>query len=443
MKSAPPTRDRPSLSTGPAVIIGVPQSVFVQELAADWRRRGLDVIVVTSGHWKGDERLPCGSTVIAADRAAAPAIRRELSAIAPILTLLDQEMQSAFASRAAEALADWDPGAACPSTAAPLHDALAISAVVASLAPRFVIGLEVFAHGVATALCRGTPRILMPWGGDIYLFAETNPLAFAMTQYALQSVDLIWCCSVTARRRLVDRFGAPAARIRTASWGVDVARFAPAEVDERDRIRTWLGVPPGRRVVMMARRFRPPWGSAAALEAFLQVAAARPDTHFLIAGGAGGETRIRDAAARVAAEGLSGRFTCIDSDLSLEDWRRCLSIADVTVNLMRTSDLRSAGLMQAAAAGGAPVLSDQPEYRQMAREGFHALFAGADDVGGAVEAIVRYLDDAPLRQATVAANRSFLAAHEDHETRMRQLLDWIGELAPSPTAWTPALQLDR
>src|SRR5262249_12503466 len=139
-----------------------------------------------------------------------------------------------------------------------------------SLQPRFIFGQEVFYYGLATAFCRRTTRVLMPWGGDVFMYAEASAIAFAMVRYSLQHVDLVCPSSVTAASHICSRFGVPSERIAPISWGVDRRIFRRVSVDERKEICVSFGLDPCSTIIMNVRRFRPAWGSDAAIAAFLR-----------------------------------------------------------------------------------------------------------------------------------------------------------------------------
>gem|GEM_PF-4137890 len=102
-------------------------------------------------------------------------------------------------------------------------------------------------------------------------------------------------------------------------------------------------------------------------------------------------------------------------------------MADVFLSLHRDRDMRSWSIVQAAACGAAPVLSDQAEYRCMEEEGFRALFVDPSDTWATVRAVVRYAEDANLRARIRALNLRYVATREDVRVRMRALQEAVLE----------------
>jgi hypothetical protein len=87
--------------------------------------------------------------------------------------------------------------------------------------------------------------------------------------------------------------------------------------------------------------------------------------------------------------------------------------------------MRSISVLQAAAAGAAPVIGENPEYREMERLGFAALFVRPDSVEDVVRAL-RFCVMSPEKvRDMVARNDRYLAQYEDYSTQMDTLLGLI------------------
>jgi glycosyltransferase involved in cell wall biosynthesis len=411
----------------PAVIIGNPGSIFPRHLAALWRSLGLGPMIVTR-HWSGERELPDGTPILASADAESPGQRRTYRALERLLGAFESRLQSWQRRRFRAAMGSETHYT--PLAGPAIVDALSIGRFTRALRPQLVCGQEVFAYGLATSLSRGCPRLLMPWGGDVYMYAETTSLAFALVKHALRHVDLVVAGSPLAARHLQDRFGVPPERLHCGGlWALDRETFRRATPEENRRIRSRFGIRPNDLVVMNVRRFFPAWGSDAALRAFVRFAGEWPAAHFVLLGGAGTEALVAEARATLQKEGLASRFTTFDGDLPLAECAALMSIADVCVSLMREIDMRPlAGILEAASAGGAPVIGDQPEYRGMEKLGFSAIFVNPGDSDATVAALRRYAEDASLRRSVVEKNDRYLREHEDGVSQARDLLQRVGAL---------------
>jgi glycosyltransferase involved in cell wall biosynthesis len=411
----------------PAVIIGNPASLFPRHLAALWRSFGLDVRIVTR-HWAGERVLPDGTPILASAESESPAERRAYRTLGRLLGAFEARLQGWQRDRYRAAMGSETHYTPLASPA--IVDALSIARFTRALRPQFVCGQEVFAYGLAASLCRGCPRLVMPWGGDVYMYAETTSLAFALVKYALRHVDLVVAGSPLAARHLQSRFGVPPERLHCGGlWALDYERFRRATPDENLRIRSRYGIRPDDLVIMNVRRFFPAWGSDVAFHAFVRFAKEWPAAHFVLLGGAGTEALVATARETLHKEGLTSRFTLFDGDLPLPDCAALMSIADIYVSLMREIDMRPlASILEAACAGGAPVIGDQPEYRAMEALGFSALFVEPGDRDAAVAALRQYAANPSLRRTVVENNARYLREHEDGVSQAQNLLRKVSAL---------------
>lgn len=417
-------------SKGRIVLIGSPSSIFPRHLAAAWSRLGWEVLVVTR-RFKGDPDLPGGGRVVAGSGMESPRLRRFLLRLEGLLTRFEKLLVERWARPRYDLAMGLKGRGYHPSFPRALVDALSIARCVKKLEPDLVFGLEAFNNGLATALSKArrrdggrAPRALMPWGGDIFCFAETSWPAFRMTGWAMRHVDLVCPSSTAAAEHVVHRFGVRPERARGISWGVERAAFPRADAAARQEICRRHGLDPAARIVLNSRRLHSAWGGDVALDAFLRLAQERSDVQFILLG-AGTEERplLDDAKRRIAEAGVEKRFLLFEQQISIEECAEVMSISDIYTSLMHERDMRSSSILQASAAGGAPILTDQPEYHHMANDGFRALFVPSRDPGAVVGAIERYLDDEDLRREIVENNLRYVEEHEDSDRQMRALLE--------------------
>jgi len=88
-------------------------------------------------------------------------------------------------------------------------------------------------------------------------------------------------------------------------------------------------------------------------------------------------------------------------------------------------DMRSVSVLQATAAGGVPVLSNNPEYREMDRLGFAALYVRNDSIEDVVNALRFCLQNPEEARSMVARNDAYITEHEDFRTQMDKLLELV------------------
>jgi glycosyltransferase involved in cell wall biosynthesis len=93
-------------------------------------------------------------------------------------------------------------------------------------------------------------------------------------------------------------------------------------------------------------------------------------------------------------------------------------------------DMRSASVLQGVACALVPVLSDHPEYREMKRQGFDAVFVPPGDANALACAMSTVLSDLPRYDAMVRGNLAYVTEHEDFERQMSRLLELLLTRAP-------------
>lgn len=410
---------------GPAVSLADSSSIFPHQLANEWRRRGLPVAIVTSQTSGGGpaDRVPVVQS---------QPFERSIERVARRLT-------KPVARRIEKWLPRWQRSRYERRTGRPRPeswewrwvdhgwDSFARARAALSLRPRFVFAHEVSSYGLSGALCHGVPRILFPWGGDVFNYVESSIALEGIMTYALRRADLVVPSSVVAAQHIRDRFALSEDTVKALSWGVDLKQFARSPAAFRDDFCRKLGVDSATVLVLNSRRFRPLWGSALALEGFLGLAARRGDVHFLLLSGSEDAEHVRAAEQRVAAAGLGARFTFIEPNVPLSRCAEIMSVSDVFVSLMGRGDMRSASVLQGTACGGAPVILEAPEYRAMTAQGFACEFVQPDDADGLVAVLDALASDATRRAAMRERNDRYVREHEDYDRQMTRLLDLIGE----------------
>jgi glycosyltransferase involved in cell wall biosynthesis len=146
-----------------------------------------------------------------------------------------------------------------------------------------------------------------------------------VTNYA----DIIITSSRPAADLLVREFGCSASRIVPVPDGVDTDRFRPVSeysCQERYRIRSALGVPPGRKVVVYLGLLAEYQGSGYLLRAAAEILRQRSDVHFLLMGYPG-EERYRALAREL---GIAGAVT-FTGRVPYERAPRYLAAGDIAV----------------------------------------------------------------------------------------------------------------
>lgn len=245
-----------------------------------------------------------------------------------------------------------------------------------------------------------TPLAVGLHGSDVFL-AERPPFR-GFARRALARARLLTGCSP----ELVDRvcaLGFPAARARVIPYGVDVRAFAPA-LDAGGRWRARLGVPPSAPLVLGVGRMATKKGFQVLIQAAPAVLAARPDAHFVLAGGG---DRLADL--RAAAAPLGGRIH-FPGALPHDALPELFSAADVFV-LPAIHDAKGnvdglPNVILEAMASRLPVVASGISGIPLAVEdGRTGLLVPEGDAGALAAALLRLLGNDEERRAMGEAGR--------------------------------------
>jgi len=236
----------------------------------------------------------------------------------------------------------------------------------------------------------------------------------------------ILASSHTAAALLRDQFGVDPERVIPMPDCVDTTFFRPrAQSDQAElaAIRSYLGIPAGRSVIVYLGLLAPYQGTDLLIQAAPNVIAGHPDAHFLVMGYPGME-RYRSLARDA---GLSEHMTFIGRVL-YEDAPRYLRLGDVAV-APKLSTTEANGKVLNYMATGLPTIGfDTPVNREYMRE--HGLYAQRGDAASLAEHIMRALNDAPLRARASAGLRARAEAHyswDDAARRIRAVYDAVRE----------------
>jgi len=312
-----------------------------------------------------------------------------------------------------------------PSISHVITSAYSISRYVNKQDYLFIIGFDVFGYGLATSLCKNTFRVVQVFGGDVFMHAHTTTLAYKIVKYSLKKNDLIWNGSYSAARLIPEIFKISGDNFFTHSFGVDKRSFSLLENKEKLKSKYLINM--NHKVVVNVRRFRPSWGSELAMNAFLEIAKTHDDTHFILFGGAGVESNVKEAINSVRENNLENRFTFFENNMTMFECLELMSISDISTSLMIERDMKSLSISQAVALGTFPILSDQEEYKIMVNQGLNAKLVNIeneDNIFKALDDCVRNIDKYKIK---ANENYKYVDEHENWEFQNEKFISRIQE----------------
>lgn len=202
-------------------------------------------------------------------------------------------------------------------------------------------------------------------------------------------------------------------RLHTIIDCVNIERFRPfdgtsAWAAQRAALRTQLGIPEGRRLVVYLGLLAPYQGTNVLLEAVQAVVAQRPDTHFLIMG----YPDVTSYQALAESLGVAGHVT-LPGRVFYRDAHAYLALGEVAV-APKMSATEGAGKISNYLAMGLPVVTfDTPVSREIL--GSIGVYAPMGSAEGLAAGILRLLDDQELAGRLALAGRRLAVEHHSWE----------------------------
>lgn len=271
----------------------------------------------------------------------------------------------------------------------------------------WVIPNAAFLDGLPRA--HRVPFVISLHGSDVFL-AERQPLARFFARRAFADAGAVSACSNDLGER-ARALGAPAERLRTVPYGVDLEAFRPG--GDIAGVRDRFGVGLGELFVLGVGRLVEKKGFSVLIEAVAQVPGVR-----LVIAGAGD---LREALEREALR--LGAAVVFAGPLERERVTAALPAADVVVvpslvDRAGNVDGLPNSLLEALASGRPVIASRVAGIPDVVSDQANGLLTPPGDAGALAAALVRLRDNPTLRQALGAAAR----------TRAERELSW-GEVA--------------
>ncbi len=396
------------------VILGNASSVFVRELAMNWRSQGLEPIIVTKE--KTSERtLSDGTPIITSNNSNKSWMRAKVSEYLFTFEYLLNKYYNKF-------LHINDNGKYY-YTYEIILSSKQLTKICQSYQPLFVFGQEAYVYGLATALCKNTKRIIFPWGHEIFEYDKNSPLVKWLIKYNLINSDLIIPTSRQGAKYIVRKYHIDQRKVMSLSWGVNRNLFHPSNEIDRVKILRKYGVPEKALIFSSPRKFFKKWGCFIALDVFIRLAKENPNYYFFMAGGKDVGVDVDTAMNILRNEGLEKRIKIFSDEISKVEMAEILSVSSYSFSLVLTQDMRSATILEMAASGTIPFVSNSSEFVSNLDE-IKVIPVDPQDIEDIVNKVHQYMADIELRSSIVKHNLEFIKTNEDYRTQMQKLLNY-------------------
>lgn len=289
----------------------------------------------------------------------------------------------------------------------------AVRSAVAALKPDLLHVHYLTGNGWLAWISGIRPYAITVWGSDVFRTLPASRKARWFGRLALRGAALVTADSHDLAEGAIAG-GARRDRMREIQFGVDMARFAPGEVDTTLRGR--LGLREGR-VVFSARTLLGFYRHDVVVRAMTQLPA---DVQLLLS------ARHEDPAVRASVEalarevGVADRVRIVDT-VAHADMPGVLRLADVMVSVPET-DGTPVTILETLASGTRVVASDVPSVREWLGELDPASLVPVGDVDATAAALNRALAmPASDGERLAAEGRALVAATADYDANMRRV----------------------
>lgn len=280
------------------------------------------------------------------------------------------------------------------------------------------------ASELPAALARRGPLVVTPWGSDLLVYpAHYSQITRWVLRCALHRADLVLCNSAALVEASV-AFGARQNRVRRVGQIVDLARFRPMVASSE--LRSRLGIDSGP-ILLSPRNLQPLYCIDVLVRAMPKILAHSPSARLLLLGkpelAPDFVSHIQHEIARLGVQHAVIFAGWFENDAMPQIY----ALADVVLSVP-ASDSRPSSIFEAMACSIPVVVSDLKAVREIVIDGETGLVAPIGDADATANAVLRLLDDAPLRRRLTAQALEFVQREGDYQTQMAKVANCYAEL---------------
>ncbi len=301
-----------------------------------------------------------------------------------------------------------------------VYKALPYRREVRRIKPDLVHGFEALGYGFALAHCGQYPKVLTPWGNDLYDWPKRSRIARWLVRSALQGADAISTNHPGLASSLGREFGIAGDKIVAFSWGVDLTVFRQDYAGEVEALRRELEIAADALVVVSNRQMNAYWGIEEIVRAVPRVVEEFPAVVFVFLRGSGSadyeSTMRRLAEEKRVAQNV--RF--VSEFVSPRQMAVFLNMAHVFVSVPYT-DLLSISVLEGMACGAIPVLSELEAYKTRVQDGENGFYVPVRDTTAVAEQVIYCLKHPELRERIAKQNREIIIVQDNWETNVQAM----------------------
>jgi glycosyltransferase involved in cell wall biosynthesis len=291
----------------------------------------------------------------------------------------------------------------------------ALRRFVEEVQPDLVHALRIPYEGMLAAdalATSSTPLLISVWGNDFTLHAPATRLMRHYTTWALQVADALHAdCQRDIRLAREWGFSVEKATLVTpGSGGIRTDIFHPPAFPQTDPI------------IINPRGFRAYVRNDTFFQAIPLVLAQNPAARFLCASMAG-ESQAQKWIQELGIQSAVELLPPLPHAQMAEQFRRASIVVSPAIH-----DGTPNSLLEALACGCFPIASDLESIREWITPEVNGLLIDPADPAALAAAILRALDDDPLRQRAAQTNAQIIAERAEYKASMAKVAEFYQEL---------------
>jgi glycosyltransferase involved in cell wall biosynthesis len=280
--------------------------------------------------------------------------------------------------------------------------------------PDIVHAMDALGYGLTMALCGNFPKILTPWGNDIYYDPFHSKIAGFHVRKALKAATIISTNHPTLSDYLNETFQIPKHKIKCFSWGIDLKIFNPHKRKEALEMREYLKIPFNVPVVMSNRSLAEYWGSREIFTAIPLILKESPKTHFIVIRGSGKEEFYKELISFLERQGADKNVRIINEKIAPKKMAALLNLSDIFISVPYT-DLLSISVLEGLACGGIPVVSDLAAYKTRIVEGQNGFYVPVKNAKSIADKVLHIIENISMRDKIQEKNWRIIRENDDWE----------------------------
>lgn len=277
-------------------------------------------------------------------------------------------------------------------------------------------------YGFISALSGYHPLVIIPWGSDILIEPHKSIIHKLLTKYSLRKADMISCDAEFVKKEIINISGYPEENIVVFPQGIDQNKFN-SDVDGTE-IRKRLGWE-DKKILIMARTFKPVYGIEYFLEALVHVTKHIPDVRVMLCG----DGPLRDKFMDFVKDNSLEEYVHFAGNVPNDELPKYFNAADIYVS-SSLSDGTSLALLESMACGLPSVVTDVPAIKEWVSDGMNGFIVPRKDSRILAEKLIEILDNDDLRRKFGEKNLEIAKKRANWDDNFMKLVGIYKKLCP-------------